>query len=287
MRILLLLLCLYSCASIALCQVSDDAGHHLQLTQPAHRIITLAPDLTEDLFAIGAGKSIIATVDSSDYPPSARRMTRIGSYAGLDLERIITLHPDLIVTWGANFARELAILKQMKIPVYVASPKQLQDIPRTMINLGCLTGKQARARQAAAYFSAHLRQLQKRYEGQKKVTVFYQIGAYSLFTINHESWINQVINLCGGYNIFASLATSAPEVSWEAVISANPQVIISDAKSGWQRRWAKWPEVAAVNKHHLYTIDPNIIDRAGPRLLQGAGQICQDLAVARAGLIAR
>jgi iron complex transport system substrate-binding protein len=274
----------FLCATAkATCSVIDDAGNKIQLTKPAQRIISLAPGLTEILFAIGVNSALIGTVDSSDYPPAALKITRIGSYSGLDLERLISLHPDLIVTWGNYFARQLDVLKKEGIPVYVTDPHQLTDIPRTMRNLGCLTQTTQTAAQQAQLFSKRLALLNQQYDHQKPVRVFYQIGSYSLFTINQDSWINQVIRLCGGRNLFAKATLRAPQISWESVIMADPQVIISDsAPFDWKKRWLAWPKMSAVQHQALFTINPNIIDRAGPRLIEGAKQICQDIALARA-----
>lgn len=273
-------------APVYACDVTDDTGHVLHLQKPAQRIISLAPDITEILFAIGAGERIVGVVDSSDYPQAARRIQRIGSYTGLDLERIVTLHPDLIVTWGSTFSRQLSALKNWGIPVYTTQPQHLQAIPLTMKNLGCLTGKEQLAQQAAEHFSKRLQALRQRYSQQTPLSVFYQIGPYALITINQNSWIHDVITLCGGRNSFANAKFIAPEISWEAVVVANPQVIISDAThADWRRRWQRWQTIAAVKNHFLFAVPPDLIDRAGPRLLDGAQQICEFLQQARAARI--
>lgn len=270
-------------AANAHCQTIDDTGQTLTLAAPAKRVITLAPDLTEILYSIGAGERLIATVDSSDYPKAAKNLARIGSYTGLDLERIVFLHPDLIVTWDSNFARQLTILKtQFGIPIYTVSPHQLVDIPRTMENLGCLLNLEPEAKKAAKQFLTGLYQLEAKYSSQPKITAFYQIGAYGLMTINKTSWINQVLTLCGGKNVFANVKTMAPQITWEALLANDPQVIIgSDVAQDWKRHFTQFPQLTAVKQQTFYTVDPNLIHRAGPRLLQGAQQICLALALAR------
>jgi len=266
----------FSLAHATPCTLHDDTGQLIHLTQPATRIISLAPDSTENLFAIGAEKKIIGVISGSDYPAAAKEIPIIGSYMGLDLERIIALHPDLIVTWGHLFSRQLDALKKMAIPIYTVEPKKLEDIPRTLKNLGCLTGNEKTANQVADNFSKQLLVLSKQYAHEKKVTVFYQIGADSLITINKESWINEVISLCGGQNIFANVKTLAPEIDWESLIVADPQVIISDAINlDWRNYWQRWPQLTAVKKQALFSINPDLIDRASPRLLQGAAQMCK------------
>lgn len=269
-------------ATLFFCLVKDDAGNTLHFEKPAKRIVSLAPDLTETLFAAGAGERIVGVVSGSDYPAAANKIAKVGSYSGIDLEKTISLHPDLIVTWGNNFPREISAFKKLGIPVYVSNPARIEDVPRTLRYLGCLAGVEKFANHAADNFSRVWRQLQKQYQTQKPVTVFYQIGDYSLITINKKSWINQVIALCGGRNIFANMTSLSTEVSWESVVMANPEVIITDATNdSWTSRWQRWQSISAVKNNHLYNIPPDLIDRAGPRLLEGAKRVCERLRMAR------
>lgn len=264
------------------CTVKDDTGELIHLDRAAKRIVSLAPDLTETLFAIGAGGQIIGVISGSDYPKSAQHLPQIAAYNSIDLERIMSLHPDLIITWGKNFSRPLSILKNRGVQIYIAAPKRLEDIPRTMNNLACLTGTEKIAAQQVNQFNKSLARIRKKYRFKKPVTVFYQIGAYSLFTINQESWIDQVLSLCGGKNIFAQAKLLTGEVGLEAVLVANPQVIMSDARTeNWRKPWQKWPQMTAVKQQFLFTIDPDLIERAGPRVLLGTEKICQLLQAAR------
>lgn len=267
----------------AACSIRDDNGNLIHLQKPAYRIISLAPDVTEILFLIGAGTNVIGVMQGSDYPSAAKQIPIVGSYAGLDLEKIISLHPDLIVTWNS---RQVSTFKKYGIPVYFNDPHHLTDIPRTIKHLGCLTGTSQSAEYEAALFSRRLKELERKYHHQKKITLFYQIGSYSLITINRDSWINQAITLCGGTNIFAQVKLAAPEVTWEAVVAANPQMIISDATDvNWKSRWLKWTAMTAVKNKHLYSISPDIIERAGPRLLQGVEEMCVDIQNVRGMII--
>lgn len=266
-------------------RIKDDLSHTISLAKPAQRIISLAPDITEILFAIGAGQKVIGVVSGCDFPKEAQKIPEVGSYSGIDLEKIISLHPDLIVTWSNTFGRQLQVLKNLGIPIYTTQPRNLEDIPRTMKNLGQLTGTEQTANEIAKKFLQRIVMIQKRYQAEKSVTVFYQIGSYSLMTINKESWINQVISLCGGQNVFANTHSIAPEVSWEAVIVANPEVILSGAhNSDWQKSFQKWPEIQAVKKGLLFPVNPDWMGRAGPRLLNAIDSVCQDLDEARTKL---
>ncbi len=264
------------------CTVVDDTGTPFHLDKPAERVISLAPHITETLFAIGAGKQVVGVMEGSNYPAAARGIKKVGNYRDLDLETILNLHPDLIVTWSHYFSNQLAALKRLGIPIYTTEPRRLEDIPKTMRQLGCLTGTDKTAQAAADQFSQRLAALQQHYQTQKPVTVFYQIGPYSLITLNKDSWVDQVITLCGGRNLFADAPTIAPQVSWEAVIAANPQAVINSSNSDqWKTAWNHWSQVSAVKKRFLFTIDPDLLERAGPRLVEGAAQVCQYLQTSR------
>lgn len=253
----------------------DGLGHGIQLTQPAKRIISLAPDITETLFAIGAGQQLVGVLAESDYPAEAAKIKRVGTHAGIDMEAIAALKPDLIVVWGHLFSASLQHAAHLGIPIYHTLPKRLEDVPRTMRQLGCLTGHDNEAGLAAAQFSAEIRQLERQYRRQKPIKVFYQIGDHGWWTVNHDSWINQVITLCGGHNVFEQVRIDRLQVDWEAVLAANPEVILSDSSNpNWVKRYQTWTALSAVKLNHLYTIDGDLIDRSGPRLTTGAKKIC-------------
>lgn len=259
----------------AACAATDDTYTTISLARPAARIVSLAPDLTEILFAIGAGQKVVGAIEASDYPSAAKDVPRVGNYVGLDLEKIISLHPDLIVTWGNTFARQLAALKKLSVPIFIVIPRQLEDVSHTMRQLGCLAGVAKQAQKTADNYDQRLARIRRQYQSVKRIPVFYQIGPYTLLTINKESWINQMITLCGGQNVFANAKTIVPEVSWEAVMAADPSVVINGAVDNkWQGPWQKWSTISAVKNHLLFTIDPDLVERAGPRLLDGTIKVC-------------
>lgn len=244
------------------------------IKHPAQRVIVLAPDLVEDIFAIDAGDRIVGVIKGSDYPAAALALPLVGSYAGLDLERILSLHPDLIVTWQYAFPRQMHALQKFHIPIYVASPKQLADVPRLLQDLGCLLGKSQAAKQVAERFTRELDALQVPAHS-KPQAVFIQLDENRLYTINKDSWINQAITWCGGKNIFAEAKVISPEVNREAIIVANPDVILGVSHHQvWQSAWQRWSMVRAVHEKRLYTLNPDWISRASPRLVLGVGEIC-------------
>ncbi len=262
-------------ATAAEIQVIDDAGRSLALKQPAERIISLTPHMTELLFAAGAGGKIVGTVEYSNFPPAARRIARIGDNAQLDLERIVALKPDLVVVWQyGNAQRQLDKLLRLGIPVYYNEPRRLPDIARAITQLGRLAGTEAVALPAAQAFTERLAELRRRYASRAPVTLFYQIWDKPLLTINGAHLISDVIELCGGQNVFAGLNALTPEISTEAVLAADPEAIGSGTAEAGQSveldAWKKWPRLKAVARGNLFVIHADIISRNTPRILEGA-----------------
>lgn len=273
---------LWSCLAYAGISVPDDTGQKLRLKQPAQRIITLAPHATELLFAIGAGKRIVGTVEYSDFPEEAKRIPRIGGYNGLDMEAIAALHPDVIIAWsGGTPLAQIEKLRQLSLPLYLSAPKNVVDIAAALERLGALTGEEPAARQSAAQFRQKLDTLRNQYQQHSKVSVFYQTWSHPLMTINGEQIISDVLRLCGGENIFARLPVLAPTVSIEAVLQANPQAILTSSTNHSPPtgldEWKRWPQLRAVRNKHLYYISGDLISRPTPRILQGMAEACGKL----------
>lgn len=267
--------------------VRDDTGAELRLAKPAQRIVSLAPHVTEILYAAGAGERIVGTVEYSDYPPAAKALPRVGGYSRLDLEAVLALKPDLIVGWeSGNADAALTKLRALGLPVYVNQPNRMLDVARSIEQVGRLAGTSAAADAAAARFRERHAQFAARYSGRPKIRVFYQIWKQPLMTINGKQIISDVIALCGGENVFAELPVLAPTVSVEAVLAANPEVIVAsgmgEARPEWVDDWRRWPALGAVARDNLYFIPPDLIQRHTPRVLDGAERLCGFLETARA-----
>ena len=268
-----------STTAAAVITVVDDAGKTVTLQSPAKRILSLAPHLTELLFAAGAGDTIVGTVEYSDYPEAAKRIPRVGSHNSLDLERIVAMKPDLIVVWlHGNAQKQLDKLLSLGIPAYYNQPNKLEDVPRSIETLGVLTGTEATAKTAAAGFRNRLVALRTRYATRPPVTLFYQVWSKPLTTLSGKHLVTDVIALCGGKSLFAELEPLAPTVAQEAVIDADPEAIVSTSvlRDGLEL-WQKWPRMRAVKNGHLFAMDGNLINRHGPRITEGAEKLCDIL----------
>jgi iron complex transport system substrate-binding protein len=267
--------------------VNDATGATIRLDAPARRIVTLAPHLAETLFAAGAGKWLVGVVEYSNYPEEARRIPSVGSYSHFDLEAIAALKPDLIVAWeSGNSPAHLEKLRKLGFTVFVSQPDRIEDIPLELRRLGALAGVSAIADAQAARLEARLHALRTRYSALPRVRTFYQIWQQPLTTIGGKQVISTVIRLCGGENVFESLEPLAANVTVESVIAANPEVIIASgmdkSRPEWLDDWRRWTSIAAVPRDNLFFIDPDLMQRHTPRLLDGAEQLCEHLETARA-----
>ncbi|MEN8107720.1 MAG: cobalamin-binding protein [Pseudomonadota bacterium] len=276
---ILLLWLLPSIGLPAAVKVTDDTGTRVSLSQPADRIISLAPHITELLFAAGAADAIVAVAEFSDYPAAAALLPRIGGGSGIDLEAVIALQPDLVIAWGSgNPAGQVARLRQLGIPVFVSEPRVLADIPASLRRFGQLAGTELAANAAADRFNLRHRQLLQRNSGKSTVSVFYQIWDRPLMTVNDAHLISDVIRLCGGSNVFADLSGLASPVGLEAVLQRDPQVIIAGSDStdaaDLMAYWQRWPEMAAVRQGYVYSIPRELLVRHTPRILAGAERLC-------------
>jgi iron complex transport system substrate-binding protein len=266
--------------------VSADAGGTLRLTQPARRIVSLSPHITENLFAIGAGSRVVGTVEFSNYPEEAKRIRQIGSYEKIDLEAVAALRPDLVIAWeSGNIASQVARLKAIGLNVVVTEARRIEDVPADLERLGALTGAGTGARAAADRFRERLAALRARYAQRPKVRVFYEVWNQPLMTVGGGQIISDAIRLCGGENVFAALKPMAAAVTTEAVLAADPEAIVAsgmgEERPEWLDEWRRWPALTAVARDNLFFVPPDHLQRHTPRILDGIERLCQHLEVAR------
>jgi len=257
----------------------DDAGVEVVLARPAQRIVSLAPHLTEQLFAIGAGSRVVATTDFADYPAQARALPRVARAHSVDLERVAAARPDLIVVWGSGFPpATLAALRRLDAPLYVDEPTSLDGIATSMLRLGRLTAAPDAA-DAAANFRAAVSRLRDRYASRREVSVFYQVWPQPLMTLGGRHVLSEGLRVCGARNVFERLAPIAPQVSMEAVLAADPEMIVTAEPGGIDRGalsvWKPFAEQRAVAAGHLVTIDADRINRHTPRLADELAVLCE------------
>ena len=267
-------------------EVVDDIGRTVTLKRPATRIVSLAPHITENLFAAGIGHRVVGAVNYSDYPDEARGIPRVGGYDNFDIETILSLQPDLVVAWKeGNQFQQVESLMKLGLTVFVNEPNRLEDVAADIVRFGIVGGREDEARAVAQEFIAGLSRLRNEYSGLEKVTVFYQVWPNPLITVTDRQIIGNIIRLCGGSNIFAGLDTPTPQVGKEAVLAENPDIIIAsgmnEARPDWLDEWRQWSFLNAARYGNLFFINPDIIQRHTSRILLGSRQLCEILEQAR------
>jgi iron complex transport system substrate-binding protein len=276
----LTLACLAAAAS-AFAGVSalDSDGRRIELARPAQRIVSLAPHVTEQLFAAGAGKKLVAVSEYSDYPEEAKRLPQVASSGGVDLESVLALNPDLVVAWRLEAtAAALARLETLGLPVFYSEPRRLAQIPDSIEALGELAGTADTAHALAASLRERLNHLKTQYQSKRAVSVFYQISARPLMTLGGRQFVSDAIELCGGRNVFADSPVMAPQVNVESVLAADPEAIITasanPADRQWQALWRRFPGMRAVRADNLYAVPTNEMHRHGPRAIGATALLC-------------
>ncbi|MHB0775366.1 cobalamin-binding protein [Halomonas sp. WWR20] len=265
---------------------TDDSDHRICLDAPASRIATLSPGATELVYAAGAGDKVVAVV-SSDYPPEARNVTSVGSHTRLDLEALVSLKPDLAIGWvTGNPRQQLDTLAALGIEVFLIEPRDFEGISTAIERLAQLAGSEAEGQPAADAFRTGMDRLAARYSNAAPVPVFYQVWDEPLMSVNDEHLIGKVIDLCGGVNVFGDLDRLVPRLGTEAVLMADPEVIVAggmgEENRHWLTQWERFPNLQAVRRNNLFFVPPSLIQRPTPRLLEGSRLLCEQLEQARA-----
>lgn len=250
------------------------------------RIVSLSPHITELLFAAGAGPAIVGVDDSSDYPAAVAAIPRVGEPSALDIEGLLKLKPTLIVLWDSGTPeRRKAELERLKLKLLVTEQRHLDDIPSTLIEFGHLAASEGVAAAAARSYQIELQRLRAQYAARARLKVFYQVWDRPLYTLSGEHVVSEILSLCGGENVFGELATLAPGIDKEAVLARAPDVILIAAPAAdtvrQVRDWNRFPGIPAVSRHHVFGVDPTLLGRMGPRILQGVQQVCSLLDRAR------
>jgi len=248
------------------------------------RIVTLAPNLTELAFSIGAGDQLVGVSAWSDFPPPALELPVVGDAFTVDQEQLALLDPDLLLVWESGTpAHAVDELRNAGYAVERIRTRSLEDVSVALLRIGELTGRSSEAEVVAADFQAELEALRQSQAGQPLISVFYQVSARPLYTVNREHYVSELIEICGGRNVFDDLDDLAPAIAVEAVVDRNPEVMLAstDAGDGAFAEWQRWPAVAANSYGNLFLLPADEIGRATPRLIVAAGAMCLALQKAR------
>ncbi len=262
-------------------QVSAQVVH----PQAPKRLIVLAPNLVELLFSIGAGDQIIATSEHADYPAAASTIPRVGNYAGLQLEKIVALKPDLILLWRSGTpAADIERLTQLGFTIELFEPTKLDDVASDLERLGLLTGHISQATQQAEQYRQLLAALRHQYSTQSPVSVFYELWDSPLSSIGAAAWPNQHLRVCAAENVLANSTVAYPQLSVEQVLVFDPQLIIQPVSANEPRtlhNWQQYPQLQAVRNSQIVRPNSDLLHRASIRTLTATKDLCEQVAKAR------
>ncbi|HEA51040.1 hypothetical protein LCGC14_1292050 [marine sediment metagenome] len=264
----------------------DDQGKQVCLSEPARRIATLSPGATELTFAAGAGDRVVAVVNHSDYPPAALKLPLVGTHTRIDMEALLALKPDLVITWvTGNPPAQVELLQELGLPMFSIEPRTFEAVSRAIERISILAGTKPVGFAEAERFRTGMKAIAAQYRDVEPIPVFYQVWEQPLMTINDEHLIGKVLKLCGGVNVFGDMPRMVPRISAEVVLEANPDVILTGSVDGESDdqldRWRDYSGLSAVEKDNLFFVPASPISRPTPRLLEATRLICEKLDTAR------
>ena len=255
-----------------------------ELDGPPERVITLAPNLTELIYALGEQDRLVAVIEHSNHPEAARHQPRVGDAFRLDFERIVALKPDLLIAWkSGNPEVALARLESLGLPVWRTEVGSPDSMTHLITSLGEVLEAEDSARRLAAQWQSRLDGIRSRYADRPPVRYLLQLNTNPIYTINDQQFMAQLLGSCGGENVFGELESLAPSVSEEAVLVADPDVILALDLPDALERWRRWPQMDAVANAHLYAVGDDALARPVPAALDALERVCQLLDRARTG----
>jgi iron complex transport system substrate-binding protein len=272
-------------AEAASLTVTDDTGRHVTVPNPPLRIVSLAPGATEMLFAAGAGERVVATVEFSDEPAAAKRIPRIGDVTAVDMERLVALHPDLVMVWpGGGNPAQIEKIAQLGIPLYRQQVNRLAELPASLRRLGALAANASVAERAASALTAELARIGREYSGKTHPSVLLEVWNRPIYTVGGTHLMSDALTLCGARNVFGDLRDLGPVVDTEAVIARNPDIIVAAAPPGegasWLAEWRRFNSLSAVRTGRLLAFEDQRLSRLGPSVVPATEALCKELVAA-------
>jgi iron complex transport system substrate-binding protein len=254
--------------------VTDETGRSINITEAPQRIVSLAPGITETLYALGLDHQIAGVTTFCNWPAAAVKKTRIGGFTNPSIEKIVSLKPDLIIaTADGNRKDTVEQLERLKLPVYVTNPSDTKGVLNSILHIGIITNREKEAGNMVAKFQKRLNNIADQVHHKRKPRVFFQIGLEPIITAGRGTLINEVIERAGGVNVAGLDIANYPRYSAEGIIGAAPEIIIfapmvNDKEfTGVKRFWHKFRELPAVKNNKIYPMNADLINRASPRIV--------------------
>jgi vitamin B12 transport system substrate-binding protein len=245
------------------------------------RVVSLAPSLSEIVLELGAADLLVGVLDGGERPAALSHLPSVGRYGQLEMESLLKLQPDLVLLWPDSIGpAQRQQLEAFGIPLLIVEPRDLANLAVQFAEIGARIGRGEQGQTLRRRFNERLSELSRRYRRERPLRVFYQIWDKPLYTIGGRQIISDALRLCGAENVFADLSLPAPQVSVEAVLQRDPEVIL--AGSGAQLdRWRPWTGLTAVARKQLWPVPDKGLERPSFQMLNATEQLCERLAEAQ------
>ena len=260
----------------------DTLGREITVAEPPKRIVSLAPNITEILYALGIGHRVVGVTIYSDYPDEAKQKPKVGTYVNLNIEKIVSLRPDLIIgTYGGNPKATVFRLEELGFPVYVTRTETVAQMLTMIEHIGAITFTSEKAGVLANTLRARIDAVTSKVGDAQHPLVFLEINAKPLITTGSGSFQHEIIRLAGGRNLAGDSPARYPQYSLEEVVKNGPDVILISTmdRSGLfeqhKAQWMRWENVPAVRDERIYFIDSDLVDRASPRIVDGLEEMAR------------
>ena len=242
------------------------------------RVVSLAPSLTEIVVELNSADLLVGVLDAGERPAALQHLASVGGYGQLDMERLLSLKPDLLLLWpGSVGPAQRAQLKRLNIPTFVAEPHDLQQLTTQIETIAQQLGRPERGMALAASLRKRLAELRLRYHREEPLRAFYQVWDRPLYTVGGGQIISDALEVCGARNVFADLQLPAPQVSMEAVLQRNPEVILAGDQAQLEA-WKAWPQVAAVAQARLLRVADKGLERPSGQMIEATAALCRLIA---------
>ncbi|MGD8718444.1 MAG: helical backbone metal receptor [Candidatus Zixiibacteriota bacterium] len=257
---------------------TDDLGRTVVVPAEPRRIVCTSPEITEILFAVGAGDLVVGVVRGCDWPPATAELPTVGDFSTVSVERVVALDPDLIITTGHEQERMIEQLEPLGVPVVAFMAPGIDGVRRNILAVGGIVGHDEEAAVAAAAFEAELEKVRSAVAAvpeAERPRVYLEICPEPLMTVSEGSYVHEAIELAGGVNVGTGLPRPYSRIEPEAVIARNPEVILlcHGAAAAAVAGRTGWGGVAAVRSGRIYEANPDLVLRAGPRLAKGVASL--------------
>jgi iron complex transport system substrate-binding protein len=261
---------------------TDEVGRKVEVAGVPQRIISVAPSITETLFALGLGDRVVGVSSYCKYPPEALKKEKIGGYVNPSLEKIVALKPDLVVAIAEGDLRAFVDkLAGLKIPVFIVNPADVSGVLTSIRNIGNVTSSSPAARKLTRTMEERIRAVQARIQGRPRTRVLQVLSLDPLLSVGKGTFVDDLIRLAGGRNIAEDAGGKYPRLSMEEVLAQNPEVILlaamnsPDLMAEERRYWQRWKTLSAVRNGRIRAVDSDLILRPSPRIVDGLEEIAR------------